>query len=426
MRNILTKEILNAMIDDYHNGASLIELSEKYGFQNQTIQRHFNKNGLHISKGNTRKFSKEELDAIIEDYNNGMRPYELGKKYNRTSSTIIDKLKSIGIYKCVNYRFTKEDIDFLKIHYPNGDWNLIKERFPHMNKQRIVAKMSELGIKAEYFKDKKWTDENLIILKDNYYNGNLDNILKLLPNRTYKAITTKAKRIGVKTRDFWSENELEALKKHYKILEIDELLNFLPNRSKECIYIKASDLGLHREQNFYKDYEINFVKNNALVLSDEEIASVLNRSVKSIQAKRLELGFSKFDRIKGYSTLSEYIRGHIFKWKMDSLKKCNYKCVLTGESFDCIHHIHGFNLIFNEMIKDYNLEIKEDISLYTNEELDFMLKCFNALQNKYPLGVCLRKDLHILFHSLYGYGNNTEEQWDEFSNNYKNGNYKVA
>ena len=25
-----------------------------------------------------------------------------------------------------------------------------------------------------------------------------------------------------------------------------------------------------------------------------------------------------------------------------------------------------------------------------------------------------------------GYGNNTEEQWNEFSNNYKNGNYKVA
>ena len=25
-----------------------------------------------------------------------------------------------------------------------------------------------------------------------------------------------------------------------------------------------------------------------------------------------------------------------------------------------------------------------------------------------------------------GYSNNTEEQWNEFSNNYKNGNYKVA
>ena len=80
MRKI-TKEILDKMINDYHSGTSLIELSEKYDFQPQTIQRHFKKNGLYISKGNARKFSKEELDAIIKDYNNGMRPYELGEKY---------------------------------------------------------------------------------------------------------------------------------------------------------------------------------------------------------------------------------------------------------------------------------------------------------------------------------------------------------
>ena len=59
MRKI-TKEILDKMINDYHSGTSLIELSEKYDFQPQTIQRHFKKNGLYISKGNTRKFSKEE------------------------------------------------------------------------------------------------------------------------------------------------------------------------------------------------------------------------------------------------------------------------------------------------------------------------------------------------------------------------------
>ena len=58
MRKI-TKEILDKMINDYHSGTSLIELSEKYNFQPQTIQRHFKKNGLYISKGNARKFSKE-------------------------------------------------------------------------------------------------------------------------------------------------------------------------------------------------------------------------------------------------------------------------------------------------------------------------------------------------------------------------------
>ena len=41
MRKILTKDILECMIRDYHNGLGLVELSNKYGFQEQTIQKHF-------------------------------------------------------------------------------------------------------------------------------------------------------------------------------------------------------------------------------------------------------------------------------------------------------------------------------------------------------------------------------------------------
>ena len=39
--------------------------------------------------------------------------------------------------------------------------------------------------------------------------------------------------------------------------------------------------------------------------------------------------------------------------------------------------------------------------------------------NKYPLGVCIRKDIHDLFHSIYGRYNNTQEQWERFKEDYK-------
>ena len=40
----------------------------------------------------------------------------------------------------------------------------------------------------------------------------------------------------------------------------------------------------------------------------------------------------------------------------------------------------------------------------------------------HPLGVCLRRDIHIEFHRIYGNGHNTKEQFDEFVKNYKNNN----
>ena len=75
-----------------------------------------------------------------------------------------------------------------------------------------------------------------------------------------------------------------------------------------------------------------------------------------------------------------------------------------------------WNLIISDYkngLKPYQLEKKYNHSsnLFINE------------QNKYPLGVCVSKDIHVLFHSLYGQYNNTPEQWYQFEKDYKNGLY---
>lgn len=63
-----------------------------------------------------RFFTKEELDNIIKDYDNGngLRPFELAKKYDRNPSSISNKLKDLGLYKYTTYRFTEEDVQFFK------------------------------------------------------------------------------------------------------------------------------------------------------------------------------------------------------------------------------------------------------------------------------------------------------------------------
>ena len=47
-----------------------------------------------------------------------------------------------------------------------------------------------------------------------------------------------------------------------------------------------------------------------------------------------------------------------------------------------------------------------------------ILSTFRKIQSNYPLGVCLTKEIHKKFHEVYGYGNNTEEQWNDFVKNY--------
>ena len=54
----------------------------------------------------TNKITDEEWDLIISDYKNGLKPYQLAKKYNHKDMTIINKLCSLGIYT-KKHRYTK-------------------------------------------------------------------------------------------------------------------------------------------------------------------------------------------------------------------------------------------------------------------------------------------------------------------------------
>ena len=425
MRHTLTEEILDKMIKDYNSGIGLRELSNKYRFQEQTIQKHFKTKGIRITKGNAKRFEIDELNNIIFDYNNGMRPYELAEKYNRNSSTIIGKLKTLNIYKNLTHRFTNDEIEFLKIHYPLGDWDYILKNIP-TSKQSIHVKMSELGISAtSYFEKSRWTKEEINILLNNYTYGNLGVLLELLPNRTYSAIRTKAERMNLKTRLYWTDNEIKILKDFYHICSLDEMLLKLPNRTRETIISKAANLGLKNVCK-YQDWEVQFIIDNWKILSDIEIATHLNKPHRGVTGKRLSMRLLREKEESCYEDLYDYLRKNNIFWKKASMKACKYKCVLTGERFDAIHHVYGFNKIVIETINLLCLDITKPINLYTDQELRKILDTFRSVQNNYPLGVCLTKNLHMAFHNKYGYGDNTEQQWIEFKNNYELNTKNVA
>ena len=121
----------------------------------------------------------------------------------------------------------------------------------------------------------------------------------------------------------------------------------------------------------------------------------------------------------GVTVLSQYARGGLFTWKTDTEKANNYKCVITGNPYDDVHHIVGFNIIFDEALSISKLPIYPEIGYYTMDELLHLRRISLDLHYKYGLGACLTEDVHKEFHRIYGYGDNTPEQFEEFKKNYK-------
>lgn len=271
----------------------------------------------------------------------------------------------------------------------------------------------------------RWTENDIKILEENYIFGNIKKLCELLDNKfTYNSITTKANKLGIHSRKYWQEEEIEILKNYYHKLEPKEMCGLLPDRNIKTIIMKASELGLKNYVSinlWFSEEDILFIQENWKTMSDEEIAEKLGRKYHAIVDQRGKLGLSRYGIVRCYENLSEYVRRNNLDWKIDAMKKSNYKCVLTGERFDDIHHIYGLDKILVEAIENLGYSFLKDISEYTDLEMDDILKSFRKTQSQYPSGVCLTKNIHMLFHKLYGYGNNTPEQWDDFLHNYKNG-----
>ncbi len=121
----------------------------------------------------------------------------------------------------------------------------------------------------------------------------------------------------------------------------------------------------------------------------------------------------------GITDLHNFLRLRLLTWKKDSIKNCGYKCAITGERFDDIHHLYSFNLIIKETLKELNFDLLSKTSEYTDDELRIIEEKFLEVHNRYPLGICLTEKVHRLYHVLYG-DNNTPEQFEEFKIRYFN------
>lgn len=288
------------------------------------------------------------------------------------------------------YKYTEEDLKFLQYHYPLGNWDEIQKRFPTVSKSGIYSFCSKNGIKSHF--DRKELTGNLFSQK-------------------------------------WTQEEDAILLEHYEHIPIEDIMQMLPQRSKSAITNRASRkyklTSFFKSSQLYSDDEINYIKSHWTTQSDDEMAQALGRTQRSVKWIRHELELYRQDpnRDLSYDDLRKYLRGNIYQWKQDSMRNCNYQCVLTGSKNFEIHHLYNFNYIVNEFLATHNIPIYPNINDYSSDQLTYIVDQFIDFHNQYPLGVCVEKQLHKLFHHHYGKTLNTPDQWIQFQEKFKKGIY---
>ena len=116
---------------------------------------------------------------------------------------------------------------------------------------------------------KRWSEEELVLFRQNYPYMDKKELLKLFPERSSDSISHKANRLNLtKEIRWWSEEELETLKSCYSNLSKEELFRVLPKKDWTSIRHKAEELGLKLDYKRWYKRNWKIFENTNLVLSD--------------------------------------------------------------------------------------------------------------------------------------------------------------
>ena len=180
-------------------------------------------------------------------------------------------------------KWTEEEIEWLKENYKTASWEDMLERLPH-TKSAISTKANRLlGLKKT---DKEiqyhWTKEYNDFLKANYENGDMNEIMKKIPfpNQT---IRCQANRFGLKRnknlKKIFTEEDDKWLKENYGYSTKSEIEGRFPDKSYQQIQNHANTIGLKRIKRegkiFYKE-DLQWLKENYSILTIEDILKHFN------------------------------------------------------------------------------------------------------------------------------------------------------
>lgn len=317
-------------------------------------------------------------------------------------------------------KWTPQIIEEFTIDYPTMSWEDLLTKYPFA-KSSMLSKASELGISRSIGRPPRYSKEEDELIKRCTESGMHDWEIAGILNRPVDGISCRRERLKIhrmgsviKTR--WTKEEERFLVNHYSRMSAAEIGEQL-GRTRDAVVLHAALFGLkgYRDYHEYTPGEEAYIIENYLEMTDDEIGKTLGHPGTSIKNRRNRLGCHRPVEKSKYESASAFFRKHNTEWKTRSMSACGYKYVVTGERFDDIHHLFSLNTIIIDACNSAGFDISGfDPNNSSADEKKLFIDLVLQEQNKYPLGVCLSNSIHKDFHSKYGYGNNTPEQFIEF------------
>lgn len=198
-----------------------------------------------------------ELSILNDDLTKSYK--ELGNKYNLSPDQIRYVLRKNKIEKPKRYRRYSDidikDIEYLKDNIDNYSFTYFSQKF-NVTEKVLYTLCKKLNIKKTkriitYKQTSDWTNDELNILKNNK-DIIFDDLCKLLPNRSKKAIEQKCLKLKIflnktgRDKSKWSKEEDDYLINNYPNLKTEQLSWFL-ERSFKSINHRLNYLKLNKE-----------------------------------------------------------------------------------------------------------------------------------------------------------------------------------
>lgn len=330
-------------------------------------------------------------------------------------------------YYLVEYGFrvcskceSKKELNKQNFHIDNKN----KQGFDPVCKDCKTAKNNDHFCIDNWYKNRSdkfksnWRYEDIKWMYDNYPRVTKDELLEYFNGqRKYKSITNVIYQWNIRKiekNDDWSEDDILFLQLNYPNMKQESLEKKFKNRTWHSIKLKASKLNIHRDQ-----------ETKSRINSESQIGKTISEETKAkLRGRR---GEKAWNWKGGVSPLHPYLRDKISEWKLDSLRKYDFKCAFTGTNDRTlqVHHVNkNFSEIIQETFSNLKLKINPSMENYSEEERISIEEEFKRLHYYYGLGVPLTAEIHRLFHSLYSNRNNTPEQFDEFKIRFEIGEFQ--